>query len=64
MNWISNHMSKIKDAKIFRLMLKSNSDLTLVSNFYAQRIAYTRFHLETGYKKYPINPVNPVYFKV
>ncbi len=25
------------------------------------RIAYTRFHPETGYRKYPINPVNPVY---
>ncbi|CAB1063844.1 hypothetical protein D1BOALGB6SA_8629 [Olavius sp. associated proteobacterium Delta 1] len=25
-----------------------------------QRIAYTRFHLETGYFKNPKTPVNPV----
>ncbi|CAB1059129.1 hypothetical protein D1BOALGB6SA_3887 [Olavius sp. associated proteobacterium Delta 1] len=26
----------------------------------AKQIAYTRFHPETGYLKYPVNPVNPV----
>jgi hypothetical protein len=30
----------------------------------AKRNIYTRFHPETGYIQYPVNPVNPVYSKI
>ena len=54
-------MSEFGDSLNCRLTVDRNSALTLAVNYSAKRFAYTRFHPETGYRKYPINPVNPVY---
>ncbi len=59
---LGNHISKIGNAMVYRLMMNGSGALTSAITYSAKRIAYTRFHPETGYKKYPINPVNPVYF--
>jgi hypothetical protein len=56
-------MSGISDIMIYRQLLNRNSALTLSINFSAKRFEYTRFHPETGYIKYPNNPVDPVYLK-
>jgi hypothetical protein len=58
-----NHMRENGNAMICRLIVKRSSALTLAINFSAKRIAYTRFRPETGYIKYSIYPVNPVYLK-
>jgi hypothetical protein len=56
------HMNEIGDAMVYRLVVNGPSALILAINFSAKRIACTWFHPETGYIKYPIDPVNPVYF--
>jgi len=55
-----NNMNHIKDAMDSRLKVYSDHALIVASPFSAERITYTRFHPETWYIKYPINPVNPV----
>jgi len=45
---LGNHMSEIEDAMLYRLIVDKRSVLTLTINFFAKRIAYTRFHPETG----------------
>jgi hypothetical protein len=60
---IGDLMREIANAVVFQQITDSNRALTLAISFSAKRIAYTRFHLETGCKKYPNYPVNPVYFK-
>ena len=74
MNWIShgfqmkprkfgNHKSLIGNTMDYLIVVNRNGALTIAIIFSAKRITYTRFHPETGYRKHPINPVNPVYFK-
>jgi len=60
---IGDLMRGIGKAVVFQKIMDSNRALTLAISFSAKRIAYTRFHLETGYKKYSNHPANPVYFK-
>ena len=58
-----NERSKTGNAMVYLIVVNRTSSLTLAINFYVKRIEYTWFHPETGYLKYPTNPVNPVYRK-
>ena len=54
------HILQVAYNTIYRTTVAINSSMML---FFAKRIAYCRFHPETGNQKNPNNPVNPVYLK-